>query len=473
MRSLIAFCCLVALSLGSAGAAERPNVLFILVDDLGWADIGCYGADLHETPHIDKLAGEGTRFTQAYAASPVCSPTRASILTGKSPARLHMTIWLEGAKSAPNLKRPWIEAKPRHNLPHEEFTIAEALHDAGYQTWHVGKWHLGEAGFYPETQGFDLNIGGTFWGAPATFYHPFSGLFGNIKEQRYVPGLGVGNKDDYLTDRLTDEAIKLIENQGEKPFFLNLCYHTVHTPIEGKPEDVEYFRQKLTPEMHHQNSEYAAMVRHLDNNVGRLMQTLEETGKAKDTLVIFFSDNGGFVNNFKGKQVTNNHQLRSGKGSAYEGGVREPLIVRFPGITKAGAVCETPVISMDFYPTILELTGAVGNAHQNERLEGFSLVPLLKDPKAKFRRRELHWHYPHYYPTTTPVSAIRDGDWKLVHYYDGDRDELYNLAEDLGEATDLAKGNRSKAKELRAKLDEWLYQVDAQLPVKNPNHKGR
>jgi arylsulfatase A-like enzyme len=278
----------------SAASATRPlNVVFILADDLGWADVGCSGADLHETPHIDQLAREGVRFTQAYAMS-VCSPTRASIQTARHAARLHLTIWREGALR-PTLDRKLLSPPAITDLPLSETTIAEQLKAAGYLTFHVGKWHLGDAEHSPETQGYDVNIGGTHWGAPATYFYPFSGPFGQSREFRYVPGLGLGKPGDYLTDRLTDEALKLIDAAGDRPFFLNLCFHAVHTPMDGKPKLIEKYRAKIKPGMHHQNPDYAAMVETLDDNVGRVLDRLKQRKPADHTLVIFCSDNGGYI----------------------------------------------------------------------------------------------------------------------------------------------------------------------------------
>ncbi|MHC4726711.1 MAG: sulfatase, partial [Planctomycetota bacterium] len=317
--------------------SRRPNIVFILVDDLGWSDVGCYGSDLHETSNIDRLALQGMRFTDAYAAAPVCSPTRASIMTGKYPARLNMTIWYESSASPPQNRR-LIPPVTQGNMPHEQITIAEVLKKAGYLTAHVGKWHLGNASHYPETQGFDVNIGGTFWGAPTTFFYPYGGP-SRWREFRYVPHLEFGSEGEYLTDRLTDEALRIIDKSKDKPFFLNLCYHTVHTPIEGKPELVEYYKKKVKPDMHHQNYEYAAMVHSLDENVGRILEKISKLGIDDNTIVIFFSDNGGYINRYEKKEVTDNYPLRSGKGSLYEGGIRVPLIVRWPGVTKAGSLC--------------------------------------------------------------------------------------------------------------------------------------
>lgn len=449
-------------------APERPsNFVFLLADDLGWADLACYGADLHETPNLDRLAKESVRFTDAYAAAPVCTPTRASILTGKTPARLHMTIWRE-ASADPPLKRKLVPPIAVGDLPHEQVTLAEVLHDAGYYTAHVGKWHLGDASFFPETQGFDANIGGSHWGAPTTFFFPYSGsgTFGN--EFRYVPHLELGSPGEYLTDRLTSEAIRIVENVHNRPFFLNMWWHSVHTPIEAPEPMVEPFRQRLRPEMNHQNASYAAMVASLDKNVGRLLAKLEELGVADRTVVLFTSDNGGFINQYRGQAVTNNAPLRSGKGSLYEGGVRVPLMIRWPGVTPNGATCRQPVSTIDFYPTLLEIAGLPGNAEHNASVDGKSLVPLLIKPDGNLDRRTLYWHYPHYYPTTTPVSSIRQGDWKLLHYYEDDRAELYNLADDLGEQNDLAAARPEVAKRLRTELDGLLSGVDAQLAQPNP-----
>jgi len=446
---------------------NRPwNVVFLLADDLGWADLACYGGDLHKTPNLDRLAKESVRFTDAYAAAPVCTPTRASILTGKTPARLHMTIWRE-ASGNPPLKRKVVPPVTVGDLPHEEVTLAEVLHDAGYYTAHVGKWHLGGASYYPETHGFDANIGGSHWGAPQTFFFPYSGTgtFGN--EFRYVPHLELGEPDEYLTDRLTDEAIRIVEAVHDRPFFLNMWWHTVHTPIEAPDDMVDPYRGRLRPELNHQNATYAAMVESLDTNVGRLLAKLEDLGLADRTLIVFTSDNGGFVNKYRGQAVTNNAPLRSGKGSLYEGGVREPLMIRWPGVTPEGGVCREPVSTIDLYPTVLEITGLSGSEKHNKSVDGLSLVPLLKKPDATLDRDTLYWHYPHYYPTTSPVSSIRQGDWKLLHYYEDDHVELFDLADDLGESKDLAKARPELAGKLRKQLDAILNDADAQFPTRN------
>lgn len=451
---------------GTGKSSKHPNFVFILVDDLGWADLGCYGSDLHETPNIDKLARQGMRFTDAYAAAPVCSPTRASIMTGKCPARLHMTVWYESSANPPQ-NRKLIPPVTQGNMPHEQVTIVEVIKAAGYFTAHVGKWHLGDARHYPQTQGFDVNVGGTLWGAPATFFYPYSGSKKYGGEFRYVPHLEFGAKGEYLTDRLTNEALGVMDRTMDKPFFLNLCYHTVHTPIEGKPELVEYYRNKIKPGMHHQNYEYAAMVHSLDENVGRVLDEIDKLGIADNTIVVLFSDNGGYVNEFNRKVVTNNYPLRSGKGSLYEGGIREPLIVRWPGVTQPASVCSEPVSSIDFYPTFLDITSLVGDSKHNTDMDSISLVPLLKNPATKLKRKELFWHYPHYYPTTTPVSAIRHGDWKLLEYFEDNHVELYDLKNDIGEQNDLAEKMPEKAEELRNRLEAWRKDVKAQMPTRN------
>jgi len=389
-------------------------------------------------------------------------------MTGKYPARLNMTIWHEAARNPP-MNRKLIPPVVLGDLPHDEVTIAEVLHAAGYLTVHIGKWHLGEAAYYPETQGFDINIGGTFWGAPQSFFFPYRGTQFFDKELRYVPGLPWGQPGEYLTDRLTDEALNVIEKASSRPFFLNMCYHTVHTPIQGKPELVERYKGKLRPGARHKNPDYAAMVASLDESVGRILAKIDERGLADNTVVIFTSDNGGFINNFQGVPVTDNHPLRSGKGSLYEGGVRVPLIVRWPGVTQPNSVSREPVASIDFYPTILEITGLTGNAAHNANVDGLSLVPVLRDPGATLSRDALYFHYPHYYQTTSPVSAVRARDWKLLEYFEDNHVELYRLADDLSESKDLSADAPARARQLRDALHSWRASVNASMPKPNPN----
>ena len=299
---------------------RSPNILVITVDDLGWADLGCYGADLHETPNIDAFAASAQKFTNAYAAAAICTPTRAALLTGKSPAKLNMTIWREAAINN-QFARKLIPPDVSANLSVNEVTIADALKAEGYVTAHLGKWHVGDGEHFPETQGFDINVGATVWGAPPTFFYPYRGEI--YRSYRFVPGLernvngkyDLNREGEYLTDRLTDEAISIMERFKEEPFFINLSYYTVHTPIEGKKELVEYYQKKLASGMSHQNAVYAAMVHSLDENIGRLMAKLDELKLTDHTVVVFTSDNGGFINEWDGQTVTDNAPLRSGKGS--------------------------------------------------------------------------------------------------------------------------------------------------------------
>lgn len=448
--------------------AKHPNILFILVDDMGWSDLGCYGADLHETPRIDQFAAESVRFTNAYAMS-VCSPTRSTLMTGKHAARLHFTIWAEGAQEGGPKNRKLRDAPAIWNLPHSETTLAKHLHDAGYLTALVGKWHLGDWLHYPESHGFDINIGGTNWGAPQTFWWPYSGKGRFGDEFRYVPHLEFGKPGEYLTDRLTDEAIKVMDRAGEQPFFIYLAHHSVHTPIEAKEADVKHFDAKLREDMNHKHGVYAAMNKNLDDNVGRVLDHLKKTGLEKNTLVIFASDNGGYVGSDKASgrdmPVTNNAPLRSGKGSLYEGGIRIPLIIRWPGVSHAG-VCDEPVVTMDLFNTLLGAAGKTSPA-----TDGTDITPLLKEPKSKLGREALFFHYPHYYHTTTPVSAVRSGDWKLLEFFEDQHLELYNLHDDPGERHDLAKEMPDKANALRDQLHAWRESVGAALPTTNPDYK--
>ncbi len=454
--------------LAALHAAEpgKPNIVLILADDLGWSDLGCYGADLHETPHLDLFARQAVRFTDAYAMS-VCTPSRAALLTGKHPARLHMTIWSEGSRSGPK-KRKLIQADSLHDLPHTETTLAQRLRDAGYLTALVGKWHLGDAAHYPETHGFDVNVGGTQWGAPQTFFWPYSGSGRFGPEFRYVPHLEFGKPGEYLTDRLTDEALRVIDRAGDQPFFLYLAHYAPHTPIEAKAEDIRHFEAKLRPGQQHQNAVYAAMVKSLDDSVGRVLDHLKRRGLEENTLVIFTSDNGGYIGTDKGQAVpvTCNAPLRSGKGALYEGGIRVPLIVRWPGVTPPAAECREPVVLMDLFHT---LNATLSNAKSTEAADGIDLKPLLQQPNTKLHREALYFHYPHYYATTTPVGAVRAGDWKLLEYFEDGRLELYNLKDDPAEKIDLSPRMPDKAASLLQQLQRWRTQAGAAMPAPNPN----
>ena len=434
---------------------QRPNVILFLIDDLGWTDLGCFGSDFYETPNIDRLAQRGMRFTDAYAACTVCSPTRAAIMTGKYPARLHLTDWISGHdRKNPKLLIPdW-----NQQLELEEITLAEALKSAGYATAHVGKWHLGEEPFYPEHQGFDLNVGGDHWGAPGHYFWPYQRVLKDKTIQRRVP-LDGGEPGEYLTDRLTDEAIRFIDSSQDRPFFLNFAHYAVHTPLQAKKELIAHYRAKLRKIKKpgkQRNAVYAAMIHSVDESIGRILDTLRRLKLDERTIVLFTSDNGGLI------PVTSNLPLRVGKGSAYEGGVRVPLIVDWPGATKPGSICQTPVLSIDYYPTILDIVGqAIGQNHQPD---GKSLVPLLKQT-GTLQRDAIYWHYPHYHPGgATPHSAIRQGDFRLVEFHEDNHVELYDLNKDLGEKNDLSKTMPAKTRALHKRLDDWRAAVDAQMP---------
>ena len=453
---------------GVCAAAELPNIVLILADDLGWSDLGCYGADLHETPHLDRIAGQSLRFIEAYAM-PVCSPTRAALLTGKHSARIPMTIWSEGAQGGPT-NRLLLQARSLPNLPHTQRTLASYLQQAGYLTALVGKWHLGDADHYPETHGFDINVGGTHWGAPQTFWWPYRGRgrFGN--EFRYVPHLEFGQPGEYLTDRLTDEALRILDRVGEQPFLLYLAHHAPHTPIEAKAEDIAYFQSRLQPELRHQNAVYAAMLKSLDESVGRVWERLRERGLLERTIFIFVSDNGGYigVDSRSGQSVpvTNNAPLRSGKGSCYEGGLRVPLIVSWPGVTSPGTTCSQPVCVMDLFATLLAAANIPLPA--DTEVDGLDLRKVLREPATPLPARSLYFHYPHYYATTSPVSAVRHGRWKLLEYFEDQRVELYDLQNDLAEGTDLAADQPQRAAQLRQELHAWRASIGAELPRSNP-----
>lgn len=469
MRNYQIFTFIVLQICTSVLAAERPNIVLILADDMGWSDLGCYGADLHETPHLDQLATEGVRFTAAYAM-PVCSPTRAALMTGRHAARVHMTIWSEGSLQGPT-DRALLQGHSLHSLPHSEKTLAKHLQDAGYLTALVGKWHLGDADHFPETHGFDVNIGGTHWGAPQTYWWPYRGAGRFGPEYRYVPHLEFGKPGEYLTDRLTDEALKVIDNAGDRPFFLYLAHHAPHTPIEAKAEDINHFEAKVRPNLHHKNAVLAAMTKSFDESVGRVLARLQERGLDQNTIIVFASDNGGYIGiDQKSGQtvpVTNNAPLRSGKGSCYEGGIRVPLIVRWPGVTKKNTQCDEPVVVMDLFPTVLAAVGV--NPPDDVTIDGINLTPLLTDPATTLDREALYFHYPHYYATTTPVGAVRAGDWKLLEYFEDNRIELFNLKEDLSETQNLAEKRPEKAAELREQLHQWRADVGAAMPSPNPD----
>ena len=454
-------------------AAKQTNFLFFLVDDMGWADIGANGSTFHETPHIDRLAKSGMRFTQGYAAGAVCSPTRASIMTGKHPVRVDITDWIPGQSNRPT--NPLLHPEDRHSLPLKEVTLAEALKQHGYQTFFAGKWHLGKEGEWPTDQGFDINIGGHHKGSPpGGYYAPWTN-----------PALKAKRKGEYLTERLTAESAKFLESRDKtKPFLLYLSYYNIHTPIQPYKKRIDHYKSKAeksftgpTPfEVEHDgktrtrqdNPSLASMVAAVDDSVGALLDKLEELKLDKNTVVIFFSDNGG-LSTLGRIGPGCNLPLRAGKGWLYEGGIREPTLIRAPGVTRPGSVSHKPMISMDFFPTMLDLAGLP--LQPKLHVDGRSLLSQLKGNDTG--QRTLHWHYPHYHGSSwKPGASIRDGDWKLIEFYHYNNFELYNLAKDPGERTDLAKRNPRKAAELRAKLSAWQKRMKAKMPVPNPDYKA-
>ena len=457
-----------ALSTLSAAASESPpqrmNLVLFLIDDLGWSDLGCYGSSYYETPHIDRLAERGMKFTDAYASCCVCSPTRAALLTGRYPARLMLTEWLpSGRWDAKKYKLR--EGRYLSALPLQEFTLAEALREAGYKTGHFGKWHLGGLSYYyPEHQGFDVNVGGNDHGAPGDYFYPYQGdwKIPTTETRSRWRVLEEGREGDYLTDVLTDKAVEFIKENQDQSFFVYLSHYAVHTPIQGKEEIVNKYRNK-PPSNNQSNPGYAAMIESVDQSVGRVMETLEELGLRDRTLVIFTSDNGG-----NGK-VTSNSPLRGNKGNYYEGGIRVPALVLWPGQTQPGSVSSEPIISSDFYPTVLECLGLP--LRPTQHVDGLSLVPVLKQSSG-LAREALYWHYPHYitnHPNpATPMGVIRAGDWKLLEFFEDGHLELYNLKDDLGERRDLAGEMPDRVREMREKLARWREEVRAEMPWPNP-----
>ena len=465
---------------------RTPNILFILADDLGWKDLSCMGSSFYETPNLDRLAREGMRFTDAYAACPVCSPTRASIMTGKYPANIGVTNFIGGHAKGYLISAPYAD-----HIRHEEKTIADELNSAGYSTWHVGKWHLAgrynrsdefKKSHYPDGHGFDVNIAGCEAGMPHHgYFSPWS-----------INNLTDGKDGEYLPDRLTDEAINLIKERDDKPFFLNLWYYLVHVPIEAKPEFIEYFEKKKKdlsldtvkefevgdyfPCEHKKEKKiirrlvqsdciYAAMLKSLDENIGRLLQALKDEGIYDNTVVFFTSDNGGLAT--AEGSPTCNKPLSEGKGWMYEGGTREPLIVKWDGRIIPGTICRTPVSSPDFYPTLCEIAG--WNNYKSG--DGRSLVRLFEDnTDLSLEDRPLFWHYPHYANQGgTPGSSVRKGRYKLIQFYEGDRFELYDLASDPGEKLNIYRDRPEIAVELKELLEEWKSNVEAKIPEPNPD----
>lgn len=448
-------------------AADRPNVILIVIDDMGWADLGCYGSKLHKTPNIDRLAAGSVRFTQSYAACPVCSPTRAAIMTGKWPARLHLTDWLAGRGDLPaqRLARPNF----RQQLPLEEITLAEMLRSAGYATGSIGKWHLGGDGFGPQQQGFDLNIAGDAGGSPPGFFAPFVRMNQQGKTVgRKLIGLEDAPPGAYLTDLLNEAAVKFIERHREQPFFLYLPHYTVHIPLQAKQELIGKYPPAGEYRGQQNNPVYAAMIESLDDGIGHILAKLDEWKLAENTIIVFTSDNGGLAT-LEGLNTpsTSNAPLREGKGFLYEGGIRVPLIVRWPAAVKGGRSVEQIVSSVDLLPTLAEMCG-VNSGHS---VDGVSLAPVLLE-MGQIERDAIYWHYPHYANQGgKPGGAVRAGDWKMIEFYETGRRELFNLKTDARESRNLATQEPDRVQELAAKLDAWRKMVGAQLMTPNPAYR--
>jgi arylsulfatase A-like enzyme len=436
----------------------KPNVLFILVDDMGWRDLSCYGHEIHETPHIDKLASRGMRFTDAYAACPICAPSRAAIMTGKFPSNSGFVDNYLSVKKGKVLQR----AKDKQFMKLKEVTLAEAFRQGGYQTGFLGKWHLsqGMEPRLPTDQGFDVNVAGSFWGRPLKgYFSPYQ-----------MPNLKDGPKGEYLPDRLTTEAIKLMDGfaKKDKPWFVYMSYYTVHGPFHSKQEKTRKYAEKARRDkIKLKSPAYAGMVDSLDENVGRMLDWLDKKGLRENTIVIFTFDNGGMV------RATDNRPLRSYKGDIYEGGIRVPCIIDWPGVTKSGSVSDVPIHGTDFYATLLAMTGLPQQPENHQ--DSVNLVPLLKGD-ADFKRRPMIWHYPVGVPHiahSKPGSVIRDGDWKFLRFYEDGREELYNLKKDIGESKNLVASMPKKATEMKTKLDAVLKAHDATIPTAVPPKSTR
>lgn len=447
-----------AATVSAPPAAPRPNIVFFLADDLGYMDIGANNPKtFYETPSVDALARRGMRFTRGYAACPVCSPTRASIMTGKFPVRTGITDYIPGMRnaklrSAPNAKR----------LDLAEVTVAEALREAGYRTFFAGKWHLGDRPFGPEAQGFEGPLSGD-----RQFYYPETGLPAPDPKA-----------DPKTTDRIANEAVRFIREHRDEPFFAYVPFLAVHIPVGARPDLVEKFERKRAqapPEawgaerrskvrLVQNHAAYAAMLEQMDQAVGRVMDAVETEGLSGRTIVVFTSDNGGLAT--AEGHPTANLPLRAGKGWLYEGGIRVAFIVSAPGVTRPGSVCDTPVLSTDFYPTLLELAGLP--PHPGQHRDGVSLVPLLKG--RRLDRGPLYWHYPHYgNQGGAPAGAVMEGRWKLIEWYEDNRCELFDLRRDVREQRDLAAKQPRRVEDLRARLHAFRRDTGALMPTPNPD----
>ena len=447
---------------------KMPNIVFILVDDLGWNDLGYTGSDFYESPNIDLLSQESFHFLNAYSSSPVCSPTRAAIMTGKHPARINITDWIPGVDPKDKLL---LGPKDLSALPLNEKTIAEFLKEGGYNTFYVGKWHLGSEGFYPENNGFDINIGGFEKGSPmGGYYSPYKN-----------PKLSNGPEGEYLTDRLTNESIELIKNNNSsQPFALFLSYYSVHTPIQANKKYLEYFDNKLSQiednlvrtkkegkaisRLNQTDSKYASMVYAVDQNIGKLIKNLKENNLYDNTMIVFTSDNGG-LSTQKKIAPTSVYPLRAGKGWLYEGGIKIPQLIKVPGISNNTKIYDLTV-SHDLFPTILDFSGI----KYNIEVDGISLKPIIEN-KDKTKREEIFWYYPHYHGSLwKPGSAIRYKNWKLVLHYETESSELFDLEDDPGELNDLSLEFPQIKNNLLNKIDKIIKETDAKLVSKNENY---
>lgn len=502
---------------GQEKLGNGMNVIFFLVDDLGWRDVGCYGSEFYETPNIDRLAQEGMKFDQAYASCHVCSPSRASILTGKYPARLGLTDWLPGRKNFPFQKLKNAEI-PLH-LSHDETTLAEALKSHGYETAIIGKWHLGEEGSTPLDHGFDYRI--TSWnkGWPLTYHAPFK-----------LADMEDAADGEYLTDYLTDRTLEYMETHKERPFFIYLSHFAVHDPIQGRADLVRKYEEKLArmeassalpyilegnPDTSRQyarreldsmlllpeyagfdlmpnrivkikqrqdNVQFAAMVESMDESLGRIMEKLDELGLVENTIIIFTSDNGGMAAaNFgnPSKHITaetldkqfssSNLPLRGAKGWLYEGGIRVPAIVKYPKAVQAGTTSAAPIINTDFYPSILAMLGLPLRPAQHK--DGQSFLDILSGSKRK-SDTPLYWHFPHYsnHGLQSPGAAVRLGNYKLISYFENGTVQLFDLSKDIGELHDLSARKSAKAKKMKRMLEAWQLEVRAPSMPLNPDY---
>jgi arylsulfatase A-like enzyme len=462
-------------SILSAQRNQRPNVLFILADDLGWRDLSVEGSTFYESPNIDRIANEGVRFSNGYATCQVCSPSRASIMTGKYPARIDITEWIGGAMGE-EWKRntPMLPAIYNHNLDHKDTTLAEAFKQAGYTTFFAGKWHLGGEGSHPDDHGFDINIGGHHRGSPpGGFFSPYDN-----------PRMESGPLGEYLPLRLATETKKFIREHKDRPFLAYLSFYMVHAPLQttevlwkkyrakaaAQPQPTERFLiDRTSPVRQVQDHPvYAGMIEAMDTAVGQVLETLDELGLTKNTIIVFTSDNGGV--SAGDAKATSNLPFRGGKGRQWEGGIREPYYIKWSQSSINGTTVNTPVIGTDFFPTLLDLAGIPQLPKQH--VDGVSLKPLLLGKSIK--PRPLFWHYPHYSNQRgDPCTAIREGDWKLIYYHEDKHIELYNLVSDPGEHVDLAGNYPGLEKSLMNKLLAWTVEVDAKFPTVNPDFNGQ